>query len=81
MPKDITLEKLLSGAVGKEEVSGASFEVALKLLEEVVTAVEAGNLPLDKSIGAYEQGTVLVKHLRSLLSGAEEKLRVLQQEQ
>jgi exodeoxyribonuclease VII small subunit len=81
MAKEITLDALLTGSVTNEDVSKCSFEVALKLLEEVVTSVEAGNLPLDKSIGSYEKGTLLVKHLRALLSGAEEKLRELQQEQ
>jgi exodeoxyribonuclease VII small subunit len=81
MAKEITLDGLLAGSVTSEDVTKCSFEVALRLLEEVVTSVEAGNLPLDKSIGSYEKGTLLVKHLRTLLSGAEEKLRVLQQEQ
>lgn len=80
MGKDITLEGLLAGNVTNEDVAKSSFEVALKLLEEVVVSVEAGNLPLDRAIGSYEKGTALVKHLRSLLSGAEEKLRTLQGE-
>jgi exodeoxyribonuclease VII small subunit len=80
MPKEINLENVLAGAVSHEEIGKCSFEVALKLLEEVVSSVESGNLPLDRAIGSYEKGTVLVKHLRHLLSGAEEKLRELQQE-
>jgi exodeoxyribonuclease VII small subunit len=75
----VTLEALLSGEVSEEQVNGLSFEQALKLLEEVVTSVESGNLPLDRAIGSYEHGTSLIKHLRKLLSGAEEKLRVLNQ--
>ena len=54
-----------------------SFEDALGLLEEVVSAVEAGTLSLDQSIGAYERCSQLVAHLRALLSKAEEKLKVL----
>lgn len=73
----ITLEALQKGEVGDDALAALSFEQALKLLEEVVAAVESGNLPLDQSIGSYEKGTVLVQHLRKLLSGAEEKLRVL----
>ena len=75
--KQITLEALMQGAIGSEEVSKLSFEQALGLLEGVVAAVESGNLPLDQAIGSYERGTQLVQHLRSFLSGAEEKLRVL----
>ena len=75
----VTLETLLSGDVSEEQINSLSFEQALKLLEEVVTSVESGSLPLDRAIGSYEHGTSLIKHLRKLLSGAEEKLRVLNQ--
>jgi len=75
----VTLEGLLSGEVSPQQVEALSFEQALKLLEEVVVSVESGNLPLDRAIGSYEKGSLLVKQLRTLLSGAEEKLRVLNQ--
>jgi exodeoxyribonuclease VII small subunit len=75
--KELTLEVLLSGEVKDEQLSTLSFEQALKLLEQVVTSVESGNLPLDRAIGSYEKGTGLIQHLRGLLSKAEEKLRVL----
>jgi exodeoxyribonuclease VII small subunit len=75
----VTLETLINGEVSEEQVGALSFEQALKLLEEVVASVESGTLPLDRAIGSYEHGTALIKHLRKLLSGAEEKLRVLNQ--
>lgn len=75
--KAVTLEALIKGDVGSAEIEGLKFEQALALLEEVVTSVESGTLPLDQAIGSYEQGAQLVQHLRRLLSGAEEKLRVL----
>jgi exodeoxyribonuclease VII small subunit len=75
--KSITIEDLMQGNVGQAEISELRFEEALTLLEGVVSAVESGNLPLDQAIGSYERGTQLVQHLRGLLSGAEEKLRIL----
>ena len=60
------------------DLSELGFENGLKLLEELVTKVETGGLALDKSILAYEKGVNLIKRLRQLLSGAEEKLKVLQ---
>ena len=75
--KEVTLEALIQGHVSATDIQGLKFEQALLLLEEVVTSVESGSLPLDQAIGSYEQGTQLVQHLRGLLSGAEEKLRVL----
>lgn len=75
----VTLEGLLSGEVSQAQVDELSFEQALKLLEEVVVSVESGSLPLDRAIGSYEKGTHLIQQLRKLLSGAEEKLRILNQ--
>ncbi len=75
----VTLESVLSGESSDEQLRGLSFEQALKLLEEVVASVENGTLPLDRAIGSYEKGSVLVQYLRKLLAGAEEKLRVLNQ--
>ena len=77
--KDVSLESVLAGEIQDEQLRGLTFEQSLKLLEQVVAAVENGSLPLDGAIGAYEKGSVLVQHLRKLLSGAEEKLRVLGQ--
>lgn len=75
--QQITLEDVMRGDIDPARVSELRFEDALKLLEGVVAAVESGNLPLDQAIGSYERGTQLIQHLRSLLSGAEEKLRML----
>jgi exodeoxyribonuclease VII small subunit len=77
---NILLEDIMQGRVTTEQVAKLSFEEALTLLEGVVAAVESGSLPLDQAIGSYERGTQLVQHLRALLSGAEEKLRVLGEE-
>jgi exodeoxyribonuclease VII small subunit len=76
----ISLEDFMQGRVTPDQVEMLSFEEALNLLEGVVAAVESGSLPLDQAIGSYERGTQLVQHLRALLSGAEEKLRVLGEE-
>jgi exodeoxyribonuclease VII small subunit len=75
--RQITLEELMRGGVSIEELSGLKYEDALMLLEGVVAAVEGGNLPLDQAIGSFEHGTQLVRHLRGLLAGVEEKLREL----
>ncbi len=77
---NISLEDIMQGRVTTEQVAKLSFEEALILLEGVVAAVESGSLPLDQAIGSYERGIQLVQHLRALLSGAEEKLRVLGEE-
>jgi len=63
------------------EVSGLSFEVALKQLEEIVTKLERGDVPLEESIAIYERGEALKKRCEALLAQAEErveKIRVSQ---
>ena len=78
MAKTLKLEDILTEGDIAEKVASLSFEQGLALLEELVGSVESGNLPLDKSVLSYERGSVLVEHLRAKLTGAEEKLRVLQ---
>jgi len=75
---ELSIEQLLSDEKVAEKLKGLSFEQALKLLEELVGSVESGTLPLERSITSYERGVALVDHLRGILSGAEEKLKVLQ---
>ena len=75
--KSVSLDDIMKGDVTPDGIAQLTFEEALMLLEGVVAAVESGSLPLDQAIGSYERGTLLVQHLRGLLSGAEEKLRLL----
>lgn len=56
----------------------ASFEAALAELENIVRAMEAGQLPLEESLAAYERGAALLKHCQEALGVAEQKLQVLE---
>ena len=53
------------------------FESSLKKLEEIVTELEAGDLPLEKSINAFEEGIKLTRHCQKLLTEAELKIENL----
>jgi exodeoxyribonuclease VII small subunit len=55
-----------------------TFEQALARLEEIVRALESGNVPLEDLIKLYDEGTALVKHCTEKLNAAEEKVRLLQ---
>jgi exodeoxyribonuclease VII small subunit len=60
-------------------VEEMSFEAALKELEQIVTRLERGEVPLAESILIYERGDALKKHCDALLKQAEarvEKIRV-----
>lgn len=56
----------------------ASFEAALSELETIVRDMEAGQLPLEESLAAYERGAMLLKHCQSALTTAEQKLQILE---
>jgi exodeoxyribonuclease VII small subunit len=60
-------------------VEEMSFEKALAELEQIVTRLERGEVPLAESILIYERGDALKKHCDALLKQAEarvEKIRV-----
>lgn len=56
------------------DVDGLSFEAALKQLEEIVTKLERGDVPLEESIAIYERGEALKKRCEALLQQAEERV-------
>lgn len=71
------VDDLLKDSFDMAKAEKLTFEEGLKLLEDLVQKVEAGQLPLEKAIAAYERGAALVGNLRKALSGAEERLKIL----
>jgi len=63
--------------MSKHPPAPASFEAALAELESIVREMEAGKLPLEQSLAAFERGTALLKHCQEALAAAEQKLQVL----
>ncbi len=61
---------------GKSE-SPASFEEALERLEDIVEALEEGQIPLAESLARYEEGIKLLKQCYQSLSAAERKIELL----
>ncbi|MDQ0319412.1 exodeoxyribonuclease VII small subunit [Pararhizobium capsulatum DSM 1112] len=55
-------------------VSALSFEKAVEELEAIVSALERGDVALDKSIEIYERGEALKKHCEALLGAAENRI-------
>jgi len=56
------------------EVSSLSFEKAVEELEAIVSALERGDVALDRSIEIYERGEALKKHCEALLNAAENRI-------
>ena len=53
------------------------FEEALKKLENTVTKLEAGDLPLDKSLEIFETGIKMSRICAQKLEEAEQKVELL----
>ncbi|HXG93425.1 MAG TPA: exodeoxyribonuclease VII small subunit [Blastocatellia bacterium] len=54
-----------------------SFEASLKELEEIVEQLEAGDLPLDRSLELFEHGVKLSRECQKRLDEAERKVEIL----
>lgn len=57
-----------------DDIKKLSFEEALAQLEQVVTQLDSGDVPLEKSIELYERGAKLKDHCDAKLKAAEEKV-------
>jgi exodeoxyribonuclease VII small subunit len=54
-----------------------SFETSLKELEKIVEQLEAGDLPLERSLELFEQGVKLSRDCQQRLDEAERRVEVL----
>ncbi len=55
-----------------------SFEQAMAELAQLVTQMEAGQLPLEASVAAYARGSELVKYCAQQLEKVESQVKVLE---
>ena len=58
----------------------ASFEQSLEQLESLVEALEDGDLPLEQALAHFEEGIALTRKCQSLLTDAEQKVRLLSEQ-
>ncbi len=54
-----------------------TFEQALEALENIVTEIEQGKVPLEASIDKYAEGIRLIQQCRQILQAAEKKIQLL----
>ncbi len=59
------------------DVNKISFEQALNQLTRLVEKLESGELPLEESVAAFEQGVKFSRRCEALLDQAEQRLQVL----
>lgn len=54
-----------------------NYETAVAELEQLLTQLESGNLPLEEAIKQFESGVALIKHCQSILDNTEQKIKGL----
>jgi len=64
--------------MGKKKMS---FEQAIERIEEIVSEIEEGSVPLEESIDKYAEGIKLIEHCRTVLGRAEQKIQLLTKSQ
>ncbi len=57
-----------------------TFESQLETLEKIVTQLEKGDLTLDESLAQFEQGVKLTKDCQHMLTEAEQKVLILNED-
>ena len=62
---------------GNDAARVESFEVCLDELEKVVKELEAGDLPLERSLELFERGMGLSEACRKQLEAAETRVEIL----
>ena len=63
----------------KAAAADITFEAAAEKLESIVEAMESEELPLEKLLVQYEEGTKLVKICESKLQAAEKRITQLEE--
>ncbi|MGI6201752.1 MAG: exodeoxyribonuclease VII small subunit [Christensenellales bacterium] len=60
-----------------EQIESMGFEQGVKALEEVVRALEGGNLSLEESLRLYQQGVALAQRCERLLKDGRARVTAL----
>ena len=61
----------------KNQTPPKSFEEALVELEQILSAIEGGEVGLEESLVKYERGNFLIQHCRGILGAAEKQIEIL----
>ncbi len=74
-----TAKKAPSGVVKK--TAELDFEAAMLELETLVSEMESGDLPLEESLKLFEKGIQLSRRCQDALNNAEQRVKILLDEQ
>ncbi|MDX5446515.1 MAG: exodeoxyribonuclease VII small subunit [Zoogloeaceae bacterium] len=65
----------------KPAASPGSFEGAITELEDIVRAMESGQISLEQALDHYQRGVGLLRYCRDTLNNAEQRVRQLEGDQ
>ncbi|UCG50007.1 MAG: exodeoxyribonuclease VII small subunit [Phycisphaerales bacterium] len=65
----------------ENDIGRLSFEEAIKQLTGIVARIEQGEIALQDSLEQYERGMALIKHCRTILNKAEERIEKISKEE
>jgi exodeoxyribonuclease VII small subunit len=58
----------------KDKADSLSFEQAIDQLNQIVSKIEQGQVPLQESLEQYEKGMKLIQYCRGILQDAEKRI-------
>ena len=61
----------------KKAEAPVSFETALQQLEQIVSRLESGELPLEEALDEFERGVQLARSGQQTLQQAEQRVQIL----
>lgn len=61
-------------------IQPASYGEAVQQLEQLIGALEGGQLPLEELLGQYQRGTELLRYCRERLQAVEDQVKVLDEQ-
>ena len=61
-------------------IQPASYGEAVQQLEQLIVALEGGQLPLEDLLGQYQCGTELLRYCRERLQAVEDQVKVLDEQ-
>lgn len=79
LPPDTSADAPDGAAGGAVDGAAESFEAVFTRLEEISAALEAGGLPLERSVDLYEEGMRLAERCQQLLASVEQRIETLRQ--
>lgn len=65
-------------AVSIEISDDLSYEAAITQLEQLIARMESGQLSLEDTLKAYQEGAALLKHCQTVLQKVEQQVKVFQ---